>query len=352
MNENPLVSVIVPVYNTENYLEKCIQSCVDQAYENIEIIVINDGSTDNSPKICKRFQEADARIKYIAKDNSGVSDTRNVGIDSATGEYLMFVDSDDILDSQMIGFLVGAAEKDNSDLVICGNYNLSTLKTTERNLFSRDFVFEDNNLFTEILQPTLGPTPEKFNPAKLDKFVPIWARLYKTSILKENNIRFIDLKRLPSECLQFNFEFCLHIDRASYVNKPLYYYRRNTVQSVTKPFRPGLIDKWMWWVGYIEPFIESTDRKSELKDALNGRIVCSLIPLGGNALKILDKKERRKEFSRVLNMNQIQNALSEFNTNNTPFYWQLFFNSARKKNVTMFMFLTWAMRKILKLRKA
>lgn len=352
MNKNPLVSIVVPVYNTEAYLEDCIKSIISQTYDNLEIIIVNDGSTDNSAEICKRIIGNDIRIHYIEKANSGVSDTRNIGIDNASGEYMIFADSDDLLAPDMIRLLVTYAEKNNSDFVICGNYNLSTFKTSERHLFSNERSFEGDEYLYNILFPTLGPIIKNINPSKLDKLTPIWARLYKTSVIKTNGIKFIDLNKLPSECLQFNLEYCLHITKASYVDRPLYYYRRNTISSVTKPFRTGLIDKWLWWIDYVVPIITSNPNRAMLNEALNGRIICSLIPLGGNALKIKDKKERLKEFNRILNIKQVQTALREYDTKKSPFCWRLFFFAARIKNVPMFMFLTWSMRKILKLRKS
>lgn len=106
MSKQPLISVIVPVYNVEKYLEECVQSILLQTYENIEVILVNDGSTDESKRICEQLLEIDSRIKYYEKTNSGLSDTRNMGLAHAKGEYVMFVDSDDLISPNAVSDLI------------------------------------------------------------------------------------------------------------------------------------------------------------------------------------------------------------------------------------------------------
>ncbi|MDY4077588.1 MAG: glycosyltransferase family 2 protein [Clostridium sp.] len=121
---NELISIVVPVYNVEKYLKKCIDSIINQTYKNLEIILVNDGSTDNSGKICDEYVLKDNRIKVIHKKNEGLSSARNLGIDISNGEYIIFVDSDDWIKKDMIKKLYEIIQKDNSDISIC-NYFLS-----------------------------------------------------------------------------------------------------------------------------------------------------------------------------------------------------------------------------------
>lgn len=118
MNDSVVVSVVVPIYNTASYVKKCIQSIMDQTYEKIEVILIDDGSMDGSDMICRSFLKKDKRIKYIRQENSGVVRARMTGIDQASGEYLLFIDSDDWIDSDMIEHLVGNIEE--ADMVTAG----------------------------------------------------------------------------------------------------------------------------------------------------------------------------------------------------------------------------------------
>ena len=120
MNNDILISVIVPIYNVEQFLSKCIQSIINQSYSRLEIILVDDGSTDDSPQICDEFKEKDKRIKVIHKKNGGLSDARNVGIEVASGEYIGFVDSDDYIDELMYEKLLNACIRNNSYISICG----------------------------------------------------------------------------------------------------------------------------------------------------------------------------------------------------------------------------------------
>lgn len=122
MNEDALVSIIVPVYNVDKYLKECLDSVVNQTYKNIEIIIVNDGSTDNSLKICEIYSVADSRIKIINQDNQGLSAARNSGIKSCKGDWIFFVDSDDILEKNVIRRLYNICKENGSQLGICSEY--------------------------------------------------------------------------------------------------------------------------------------------------------------------------------------------------------------------------------------
>lgn len=117
---NPKISIIVPIYNVEKYLQKCVDSILCQTYKNLEIILVNDGSPDNCPAICDEYAKKDKRIKVIHKQNGGVSSARNAGLDVATGKYVQFVDSDDWVEPEYSKTMINLIEENNCDLGICG----------------------------------------------------------------------------------------------------------------------------------------------------------------------------------------------------------------------------------------
>ena len=123
--EEELISVILPIYNVEKYLEKCLKSVINQTYKNLEIILVDDGSKDNSPQICDEYAVKDKRIVVIHKSNGGLSDARNAGIEIAKGKYITLIDSDDYVELEMYEKLYNKAISDNLDIAICGNYNVS-----------------------------------------------------------------------------------------------------------------------------------------------------------------------------------------------------------------------------------
>lgn len=119
MSEKCLISIIVPIYNVEKYLDRCVESIVNQSYKNLEIILVDDGSPDNCPKMCDEWAKKDKRIKVVHKENGGLSDARNVGFDHSKGDYILFVDSDDYIDEKMIEIMLGQLINDNSEMCIC-----------------------------------------------------------------------------------------------------------------------------------------------------------------------------------------------------------------------------------------
>ncbi len=126
MNQNPRISVIVPVYNVEQYLPRCVESILAQTYENLEILLVDDGTKDNSGAICDAYARQDARVKAIHKKNGGLSSARNAGIDAATGEYLSFVDSDDWIEPDMYEKMMALMEKYSVRLVCAGRWDVSS----------------------------------------------------------------------------------------------------------------------------------------------------------------------------------------------------------------------------------
>lgn len=148
-----LVSVIVPVFNAEKYVNRCIDSILNQTYENLEVILVNDGSVDGSIKICEKWQKLDSRVKLITQENAGVSAARNTGIENATGDYISFVDNDDWLRPEMYKNLVRQAQKDNADLTFCkfinvdksyNRENINEINLSPENLKHPEFFFLKN----------------------------------------------------------------------------------------------------------------------------------------------------------------------------------------------------------------
>lgn len=168
------ISIIVPIYNAEKYINKCVDSLLNQTKEEIELILINDGSTDNTDSILKEYK--DKRIKYFKNKNQGIGKTRNFGIDKAKGKYLMFIDSDDYIEKDACEKLFSKAENSKLDLVICNFYKVY-----------------DNGEIEDIVLPNFKSTTLKDTPSLIRKInLSPWNKLYKASLIKDNKIRFIE----------------------------------------------------------------------------------------------------------------------------------------------------------------
>lgn len=169
-----LISVIVPVYNVQNYLKKCIQSIINQTYKNIEIILVNDGSTDDSGLICEKFSDVDSRISVVHKTNGGLSDARNVGIKMAHGKYIGFVDGDDYIDKLMYEKLINKMERSNADIAICGRCRIKEKAKRGKNVFKnkKTYVLDKETAFKKFL------TRKYFDSSACDK-------LFKRALFKD-----------------------------------------------------------------------------------------------------------------------------------------------------------------------
>lgn len=200
----PDISIIVPIYNAEKYIEKCVDSLVNQTKKEVEFILVNDGSTDETEKIIKSYK--DKRIKYFKNKNQGIGKTRNFGIEKSTGKYIMFLDSDDYLALDTCEVLYNTAEKEKSDLVICNFYK----------------VYE-NNKVEEIKLPSFKPTTLKKSPnLLLDINLAPWNKLYKSELIKNNNLKFVE--NLKYEDAPFVSAALDKANKISKIDKCLNYY--------------------------------------------------------------------------------------------------------------------------------
>ena len=172
---NELVSVIVPIYGVEEYLEKCINSIITQTYNNLEIVLVDDGSPDRCPKICDEYARKDSRIKVIHKKNGGLSDARNAGIDCACGEYFIFVDSDDWIESTMVEHLLNTCKKYNVKLAACGRNITDGSEIKGKAFEGAEIVYSTEEALNEIL-----------SGKSLD--VAAWDKIYSRELF--DNIRF------------------------------------------------------------------------------------------------------------------------------------------------------------------
>ncbi|WP_312540549.1 glycosyltransferase family 2 protein [Enterococcus sp.] len=345
------ISVIIPAYNVEKYVKNCIDSIINQGFSDLEVIVINDGSSDGTLEILEKYNSND-NVMVIDQANQGVSHSRNVGIELATKEYILFVDSDDWIEPELCE-IYNFASSNDLDFLICAHRTISTIKIDNRYIFGdKNVVFDSfTDIEEKIKLPTLGRYDGNFKPQQLDRLTPVWARLYKTSIIKKNKIKFIDMKLIPSECLQFNFDFCQFINKAGYIPVVLYNYRRNVEISITKKYRADLLRKWIWWEGYFKKKYTHLLQNEKYYHAYIYRICSSLIPLGGNAIKAKGIKNQIKEIKVILHEERINTAIKSERFNSSNVIWKSFFAFARYKKVSLFMISTIAMRTFLNLRK-
>lgn len=206
---NDLISIIVPAYNAQSHIGKCIESIIDQTYKNLEIIIINDGSVDSTLSICKKYEKQDGRIVLINQENRGVSYCRNEGVKRATGEFVVFVDSDDYIDYKMIETLYKVQCEKNADIVQCGYY-----------------VLDDKEIFKKVVHSYIEGEKEQlmcFYINNLELCVVPWNKIIRREKVQE--VPFPLNRRYEDEAIMYK----LFYDAGTVINieSPLYYYYQN-----------------------------------------------------------------------------------------------------------------------------
>lgn len=229
------VTIVVAIYNVANYLEKCIQSIIDQTYKNIEIILVNDGSSDESLSISQKFKLKDNRIKIVNQPNQGVSVARNNGMGESTGDYIMFVDGDDYLEENIVEALIKS--NNDNDIVICSYKAVkeTDFATEECHFFEgdRDFSSAKMDLYLQLINLSYGQTGNQYTAIG----VP-WGKIYKKSFLEKHNLRF-DKKLVRMQDNIFNMQAFALADSIRYIDKPLYMYRLDNILKYKKlPYKP------------------------------------------------------------------------------------------------------------------
>ncbi len=232
VNENIAVSIIVPVYNAEQYLTKCLDSVINQTLKRIEIILIDDGSQDSSSEICKEYAQKDGRITYYRKENEGLAAARQDGMERANGEYIGFVDSDDWLEADMYEKMYNAASKENADIVFCNAY----LNESERDkLHLEPGIYDRKGIEEKILPRSLSGISEKGTNSVIR-----WSnclRIYKRELIEKNNIAFNRAFR-RSQDLQLTFETTLCANKYVSLNNEYLYHNRteNNASSLSRGY--------------------------------------------------------------------------------------------------------------------
>lgn len=224
---NPKVSVVVPVYNVEKYLKECLDSILAQTLKEIEIICINDGSTDSSGKILDEYAKKDSRIVVIHKKNSGYGHTMNIGLDRAKGDYIGIVESDDFIEENMFETLYYHIKKDDLDIVRCNYYHYNSSKGQN--------ILNDNNFLP--LNKILNPLEDKI---VFYQAPAIWVNLVKRSLIKDNQIRFLHTPGASFQDTSFAFKLYSVAKRIKIIDDAMLHYRidnqGSSVRSLGKVF--------------------------------------------------------------------------------------------------------------------
>ena len=272
-----LVSIIVPIYNSENFINRCIDSLVNQTYENIEIVAIDDGSKDNSLEILNQYTKKDKRIKVFSQLNQGPSAARNTGLKKSNGDYIMFVDIDDYIDLDMVRLLVTNTENNESTLVLCDNSEIWSDRVEERKIL--------DDLDGNVTNISRSKVIKSISSGRAGL---VCCKLFSKNIINNHHIKFDkDVKMCEDQIFFLNIS--IHCEKFIYVPKSLYYYDRRNENSITVKYQKNAIDNQIYVIDNIKEILNNSDLDNdEINIIINKRYMNAINYCISN--EILDMK--------------------------------------------------------------
>lgn len=328
------VSIVMPIYNSEKYLDRSIKSLLDQYLEDIEIILINDGSQDNSLNICKKFAEKDDRITVINKKNEGVSVARNVGLALCKGEYIAFVDSDDYVDPKMYEHMYNTITTEKADMCMC-NYIVKYRNIELRKNHSIQLeIIKDSNIIKTIIGPIIG-ADDISGLNSMTGFRSPCVYLYKNSIIKSNGIKF-DQEISIGEDFLFNINYLKSVKKVSVLKDYYYYYCQNE-NSATQKY----VDNW--WEIHKRLIIKIEENLTkENKEQLKVKLEVLKISYYIGAIVNEAHKDNKNTFKKKMNTLKtissediLKDTLEEYDYRKLSLSRKFWFIMLKKKKITL-----------------
>lgn len=318
---NPKVSVIIPIYNSEKHLNQCLDSITRQTLKEIEIICVNDGSTDCSGNIIDEYAKDDCRVKVISQKNKGVSEARNIGLRIAKGEYISFVDSDDWIDFCMLEYLYQKGKANNCDIVMSSYQKEFTKHSTSVHIFEKEGVLN----IKDVIRRLIGPIGEELNaPQKVDLPVSPCMQIIKNDKIRD--VKFVDTEQIGTEDLLYQIMAYSKCNSFMYVDKPFYHYRRSDYGTLTTKYMPEKFERWQRLYEIIDRIIEDNHFDNIFRVALYNREAVSMIGLGLN--EIMSKEgvwKQARRLSQMLSTESYVKAFATFNLDLLATHWKIFF---------------------------
>jgi glycosyltransferase involved in cell wall biosynthesis len=332
---NKLISIIVPVYNAEAFIEECLNSLICQSYENLEILCVNDGSKDNSREILEKYALLDNRIKVINILNNGVSIARNTGIDCSKGDYIMFVDGDDWIDIDTCKIALNKLIETNSDIVMWSYIKeYSNKNSIKKEIFNKETSFSTDKGIKSLHRRFIGMVGEELkNIESADALSTVWGKLYSKKSIGSN--RFTDLRDIGTyEDGLFNLYVFESIEKATFICNIFYHYRKYNLTSITYGYKVDLHHKWSNLFEIMNKYIQERVNFLDIQyfEALNNRISLSVIGLGINEVSNSTSiKNQLLAVRKILSDSRINESLAKFPYSNLGLKWRFFFRQVKKK---------------------
>lgn len=335
---SPKLSVVIPVYNVENFLDRCVQSVVNQTLQDIEIILINDESPDNCPQMCDEYAKQDKRIKVVHKENGGLGYARNSGLDVATGEYVTFLDSDDFVELNAYETLYNEVHANQLDICYfqhCRYINDGT-KIYKNNLVKEIEYVESNELVQRFLLNMVGAHPTEKKPR--DYSMSVCMGIFRLDIIKNRNIRFVSEREIASEDLIFHLSLLPYINKIGILPDVFYNYYVNS-GSITNTYNE---QKYIRLIKCLDVVKEFLDRNFEY-NIYRGHYYSQMLRIYKVILKFesidykVSKANKKKRIREICSHPQLQEMYSDKIISKYPLRERLFIFCMKHKIISFFL---------------
>ncbi len=310
------VSIIVPIYNVEKYLDRCLSSLLNQTLTNIEIILVDDESPDNCPEMCDEYAKKDNRIKVIHKKNGGLGFARNSGLEIASGEYFAFVDSDDYIELDFYERLYNAAKKDNFDIALGGMSGRYTDKIIRGTHIYAGKVFDKTDIQNILFPSVIGPDIYDRNYSGMSTCKGI----YKLSLVKDNNIKFVSEREYISEDAIFDIEIFKYISSAVVIGGSGYYYCYNSV-SLSHKYNEQRFEQIKKLCEYELSLIKEYPNYTILKERIIGTFLNNIIAVLKQETENYNKTHKKSDKLKIKNIvrdKYVKEILKDYTIKNLP----------------------------------
>lgn len=317
-------SVIIPVYNVKNYLSKCVNSVLNQTYNDFEIILIDDGSTDGSSELCDKYNRDNSQVHVFHQKNQGVASARNLGIEQASGDYILFLDSDDWIDPKTIEYIKKCIDNWKQIDVIIFSYAKEYGDNSYIKYVIEDNQFSEDELSKVVYRRLFGLTNSELkHPESLEYMSTCWGKAYRKKCL--HNCKFENIEQIGSfEDGLFNMDVLNENSTVDYINMPLYHYRY-AKNSLSSKYRSNLQSQWNTLFSIIQKKINENALSNDYQEAFNNRIALSVLGIGMN--EIGNPNLRFFKFNKYIrdyiNAKQYRNAVSTMKLKELPFAWKM-----------------------------
>lgn len=322
-----MISVIVPVYNAEDYLSRCMGSILNQTYRDLQVICVNDGSTDGSGKVLEELARRDGRVRVAVQENAGLSASRNAGLELAQGEYVMFVDADDWLDEHACEAAMEAMTGHEADIVFWSYAREYETASYPVRFWPEKRVFEGESMVW-LRNRLLGPSGSGLvRPERLDSCGTVWGKLYRRSLFTESRASFVDTALIGSaEDVLCNLSLFGAARRAVYIPATFYHYRKTAAGALTRRYKPDLAGQWEELFRRMERHVRETGASPEAERALQNRKALSVIFLGLNICDAPTSSFRKcRMLHELLKRDWCLSAVRELPLGPLPLHWKVFF---------------------------